>query len=135
MKLSSKSRYGLNAMYHLAKNNDNCTSLTELSRQTNISQPFLEKVLADLRKNGLVNATRGSQGGYVLSRLPKEITVGQILRTFEKDLIVINCSGKSDCTNFNCPSKGIYKVIYERVNNVLDDITLQDMIENKGDIL
>lgn len=134
MKLSSKSRYGLNAMYHLAINND-CLSLTELAKHTNISQPFLEKVLADLKKNGLVNATRGAQGGYVLSNSPENITVGQILRTFEKDLIVVNCLGKSDCTNFNCPSKGIYRVIYERLNNVLDDITLQDMIDNKGDIL
>ena len=135
MKLSSKSRYGLNAMYHLAIENETYVSLTELAKRTNISQPFLEKVLAELKKDGLVNSTRGSQGGYVLSRKPIDITVGQILRTFEKDLIIINCSGKNPCTNFNCPSKGIYKVIYQRLNNVLDEITLQDMIDNKGDIL
>lgn len=135
MKLSSKSRYGLNAMYNLSLRKNSYLSLTELAKLTNVSSAFLEKVMADLKKQNLVGSIRGAQGGYALEKDPKDITVGQILRTFEKDLIVTDCIGTKTCTNFNCPSKGIYKVIYERVNNVLDEITLQDMIENKGELL
>ena len=134
MKLSSKSRYGLNAMYHLACRKGEFLSLTELAKLTSISQSFLEKVMSDLKKQNLIVSTRGAQGGYSLEKDPKSITVGQILRTFEKDLVVANCSGTNTCTNFNCPSKGIYKVIYDKINVVLDEITLQDMIENKGEL-
>jgi Rrf2 family protein len=136
MKLSSKSRYGLNAMYHLALNNpEEYLNLTELSKRTNISQPYLEKVMGMLKQKGLIEANRGVQGGYKLTNEPSNTTIGQILRVFESDLIFADCSRSSGCTNFNCPSKGIYKMIYGKLNKFLDELTLQDMIDNKGDIL
>ena len=136
MKLSSKSRYGLNAMYHLAlEKTGNYISLTELARKTNVTQPYLEKIMAILKQNGLIDANRGVQGGYKLLNTPNNITIGQILRAFENDLVFTDCTRANSCTNLNCPSKGIYKTIYDRFNRVLDELTLQNMVDNKGDIV
>lgn len=136
MKLSSKGRYGLNAMYHLAlSNSSEPVSLTELAKQTNVTQPYLEKVLGLLKKKGLVEASRGVQGGYKLAKEPSNITIGEILRALENDLVFSDCVRSDKCSNLNCPNKGIFKVIYDRLNSVLDELTLQNMIDNKGEVL
>ena len=136
MKLSSKGRYGLNAMYHLALiNSEQYISLTELAKQTNVSQPYLEKVMGILKRKGLIDTIRGVQGGYKLIKKPCETTIGEILRALENDLVFTDCARSGKCNNFNCPNKGIFKVIYDRLNSVLDELTLQDMIDNKGEIL
>lgn len=135
MKLSSKSRYGLNAVYHLAREGSNeYISLTELSKRTNVTQPYLEKIMGILKKKGLIETNRGVQGGYKLINHPQEVTIGQIIRALENDLVFSDCARSGKCNNFNCPNKGIFKVVYDRLNSVLDEITLQDMIENKGEI-
>lgn len=132
MKLSTKSRYGLNAMYYMALNNDNQPmSITELSKITKVSQPYLEKVLATLKKKGLVVSTRGALGGYTLKKQPNEITIGEILRALEKDLIFSDCVNSGKCNNVSCPNKGIFTTLYEKLNNVLDEMTLFDMIKER----
>lgn len=136
MKLSTKSRYGLNAMYHLAiSESTQPLSLTELSKQTNVSQPYLEKVLGILKRKGLLTSVRGVQGGYRLKKEPKDTTIGEVLRALEHDLVFSDCARAGKCNNLNCPNKGIFKVIYDKLNGVLNDITLQDMIDNQGEIL
>ena len=136
MKLSTKSRYGLNAMYHLAiSSNDEPMSIAELSKLTNVSQPYLEKVLGTLKQKGLLVSVRGVQGGYRLVKKPKDTTIGEILRALENNLAFSECARAGKCNNLNCPNKGIFKIIYDKLNCVLDDITLQDMINNEGDLL
>lgn len=133
MKLSTKGRYGLNAMYHLALSGD-IMSLKELSEVTAVPQPYLEKLLGLLKKSGLVVATRGSLGGYKIADDPKNITIGRILRCLENGLVFTDCAKSGKCGNLNCPNQSIFKVVYDRLNVVLDEITLQDMI-NKGENL
>ena len=136
MKLSTKSRYGLNAMYHMAiKSKDEPISIAELSKLTNVSQPYLEKVLGTLKQKGLLNSVRGVQGGYTLIKEPKDTTIGEILRALENNLAFSECARSGKCNNLNCPNKGIFKIIYDKLNGVLDEITLQDMINNEGDLL
>lgn len=136
MKLSTKSRYGLNAMYHLAISNSNePMSLTELAKLTKVSQPYLEKVLGILKRKGFLTSVRGVQGGYKLKKSPKDTTIGEILRALEHDLVFSDCARAGKCNNLNCHNKGIFKVIYDKLNGVLDELTLQDMINNQGEIL
>lgn len=132
MKLSTKSRYGLNALYHLALTNETM-SLKELSNVTLVTQPYLEKVLGMLRRGGFVKTSRGTTGGYVIAKDPKEITIGEVLRVLEKDLVFSDCAKSGKCSNTACPNKNIFKVIYDNLNDVLDSITLHDMINNKGE--
>lgn len=135
MKLSTKGRYGLNAMYHLACSENNLMSLKDLSEATSVPQPYLEKLLGILRKDGLVTTVRGVQGGYKLSDKPENITIGQILRSLENDMVFTDCGKNKNCQNFNCPSQNIYKVVYDKLNMVLDQLTLKDMLKKyKGEI-
>lgn len=131
MKLSTKSRYGLNALYHLAQRGDTMT-LKELSSVTLVPQPYLEKVLGMLRRGGLVKTSRGMSGGYEIAKAPADITIGDALRVLEKDLAFSDCAKSGKCTNKACPNKSIFKLIYDSLNAVLDSLTLQDMIE-KGE--
>ena len=133
MKLSTKSRYGLNAMYHLAVNNsEEPMSLKQLADETKVTQPYLEKVLGILRRRGLIETTRGVNGGYKIAKSPDEITIGEVLRALEKDMVFSDCAKTGACSNKNCPNKGIFKVIYDNLNSVLDGITLKDMIEGEN---
>lgn len=134
MKLSTKGRYVLNAMYHLACSENNLMSLKDLSEATSVPQPYLEKLLGILRKDGLVTTVRGVQGGYKLSDKPENITIGQILRSLENDMVFTDCGKNKNCQNFNCPSQNIYKVVYDKLNMVLDQLTLKDMLKKyKGE--
>ena len=76
MKLSTKGRYGLRVMYYLAIDAGKVISLSELSYMTGVSSPYLEKILGYLKKGNLVSTERGANGGYLLSRPAKEISIG-----------------------------------------------------------
>ena len=74
----------------------------------------------------MISSTRGAQGGYYLSREPEKITVGEVVRTLEDDMEIIECvsgGGKCKC----CPTSGVWKKLYDGINALLDDITLKDV--------
>ncbi len=127
MKLSTKGRYGLKAMYYLAQENS-LLSLKQLSLKAEIPEPYLEKILGILRKEKLIETTRGSLGGYSLSRPADEISIGEILRALEDNLYLAACNG-GKCNSKDCPSKNIFNRIYKEINDVLDKIYLSDMLE------
>ena len=83
-----------------------------------------------LSHRGIVSASRGANGGYYLSRSPKEITIGEIVRALEDDMEIIECvkqDGKCKC----CPSRAVWKKLYDGINGVLDSMTLQQMIDGE----
>ena len=80
MKLSTRGRYGIHAMYELAANyGGSPVSIKALAEKQNIPEAYLEQLIAVLRKDELVVSIRGAQGGYRLARTPEEITVGDVL--------------------------------------------------------
>jgi|LGOV01.1.fsa_nt_gb Rrf2 family protein len=130
MKLSAKSRYGLKAMYYLAENIEDGKplSLRVLAQFSGVSSPYLEKLLGILRRKELIRATRGVNGGYNLTALPKDITVGDVIRALEGDVLKVECV-TGNCKNIDCPNRAIFGELYVEINNVLDKITLQNMLE------
>ena len=85
MKLSTKGRYGLRALIDLALYSENETvSIASISARQNISESYLEQLIAKLRKAGLVTSVRGAGGGYKLAKPASEISVGDILRALEE---------------------------------------------------
>ena len=81
MKISTKGRYALRLMLDLAMHNDEgYISIKTISQRQGISEKYLEQIIKMLSKSGLVESTRGAQGGYKLLKEPKEYTVGEILR-------------------------------------------------------
>lgn len=131
MKLSSKTHYGLMACHILARNYpDNAVSASVLENQISVSGKYLEKIMRMLSVRGIVTATRGANGGYFLAKHPKDITIGEIVRTLEDDMEIIECvkeGGKCKC----CPSSAVWKKLYEGINSLLDSMTLEQMVEGQ----
>lgn len=135
MKLSTKGRYGLKAMFDLALfGGETPVSLTAISERQNISVNYLEQLIAPLRKAGLVKSVRGAQGGYLLAKPASEITVADILFTLEGSLAPTDCVNdqtEDNCTNANyCVTRIIYEKMRDSINDVVKSITLQDMIDD-----
>lgn len=132
MKFSAKARYGLRVVYILALNEGNGEPLSnsKLAGITNVSEPYLEKIMSCLKKANIVQSQIGIFGGYKLSDEPKNITVGSVLKALEGEIFTSECV-HGDCHNKNCPNKDIFGTIYNKVNEVLENMTLQDVIDNK----
>lgn len=145
MKLSTKGRYGLRAMVDLA---DHCekapVSISAISARQDISVSYLEQLLAKLRKAGLVKSVRGAQGGYILTREAKEISVGEILMALEGDLTPVNCSelvqdekgkGEKSCSGSQyCVTKFVWKRINDSIQDTVNNIWLSELVEDSRKI-
>ena len=83
-----------------------------------------------LSARGIVCANRGASGGYYLARAPKDITIGEIVRALEDDMEIVECvksDGKCKC----CPTSGVWKKLHEGINKLLDEMTLEQMINGE----
>ncbi len=93
MKLSTKGRYGLRAFVDIAIYSEKePVSLAEVAKRQDISISYLEQLMTKLKKANLVESVRGASGGYVLTRKPEEISVGDVLRALEGDLSPVECA-------------------------------------------
>ena len=129
MKISTKGRYGLKAMIDLALNsvNDSVT-LKSISERQNISEGYLEQIFASLRKKGLIQGKKGSQGGYILGNSPSDIFVGDILRALEGDLSVVDADESSENIMDQCVNYNVWNKINTSINDIVDSITLEDLV-------
>ena len=133
MRLSTRSRYGIRAMFDIAFfGNGAPVSLKNISRRQEISEPYLEQLFAKLRRAELVCSVRGAQGGYYLARPPEEITVGQVLRTLEGSITPAECVDRPECCGDvqACVSHIVWKRISDGLDKVVDAITIQDMLND-----
>jgi Rrf2 family protein len=135
LKLSTKGRYGLKAMFDLAIHfGDGPVSLTSISERQDISLSYLEQLVATLRKSGLVNSIRGSHGGYVLNSEPNKITVGDVLRVLEGQLAPVSCVKNNEPVHCDksgeCVTRYVWQQIHDSIESVVDSITLQDMVND-----
>ena len=134
MKLSTRGRYGIHAMYDLAVNyGDGPQSIKCIAERQNIPEAYLEQLIAMLRRAKLVISNRGAQGGYRLAREPKEITVGDVLRALEGGLNLVDCLEEEDTCGKSCacPSRIVWMKVRDGLNQVVDGITLQDMMDGQ----
>lgn len=138
MKISTKGRYALRVMIDLATTDTNkYTSIKTISERQHISEKYLEQIISSLHKSGLVKSTRGAQGGYKLSKSPENYTVGMVLRSIEGSLAPVACldDDENQCPRCNdCVTLYVWEKIYEAVNEVVDKITIKDLIEHQNSI-
>ncbi|MFC4804591.1 RrF2 family transcriptional regulator [Filifactor villosus] len=133
MKLSTKGRYGLKAMFDIATiyERQEPISLKQIAEKNHLSEQYLEQIFSVLKKSGLVKSIRGAQGGYMLGRQPSEITVGDIIRVLEGPIAPSMCvlEEETDCIELRtCPTRDVWKQIKDSVDEVIDNITLEDML-------
>lgn len=135
MKISTKGRYALRLMLDLAmQENGNYVSINSVSQRQDISEKYLEQIIKMLSKNGLVESTRGAQGGYRLTKEPKDYTVGEILRVTEGSLAPVSClqDDENKCEHCeDCVTIEIWQNVLDAINEVVDNITLQYLVDKQ----
>ena len=137
MKISTKGRYALRLMLDLALNTGQYITIKSIAARQEISDKYLEQIITQLSRAGFVKSTRGAQGGYRLTKEPKEYTVGSILRLIEGSLAPVACVEEemTDCSRYgNCATAFVYERINNAVNSVVDSITLEDLVERQRKI-
>ena len=135
MILSTRGRYGVRAAFELAlQYGKGPIPLKTIAERQNLSDPYLEQLMAVLRRDGLVSSVRGAQGGYMLSRHPSKISVGDILRSLEGPLAPAECvldDQDKECIKADyCVTRILWEKIRDSINNVIDSISLQDMVDD-----
>ena len=130
--LSKKSKYGLKAMLELAaESGKRPIQASELAERQRLPKKFLEAILLELKRHGLLESKLGRGGGYVLTRKPGDITVGEIIRALEGPLALIPCVSRTayrrcdECVDEQtCGIRLAMKEVRDATAHILDNTTL-----------
>lgn len=128
---SAKLDYALRAVVDLAlQPSDQACQSREIAARQNIRGPYLDQILAILKREGIVRSIRGAGGGYALARRPERITLGAVVRAVVGDHLLLSPSSESpDPTGFSAAY--IVRAFQERaeaqLRQLLDDMTLADL--------
>jgi Rrf2 family protein len=129
MKLSTRGKYGLYAMYYLARHRDDGPQSLQNIASVGIPKQYLEQLLGNLRRAGLVGSVRGAQGGYRIARPPGEITVLDVIDAMEGPLELSDCMADEGVCDrsLECPVRRVWHRLTDSINRELAGITLDDM--------
>ena len=133
MKLTSKGRYAVMAMADLAKTQDpRPVSLNEISLRQGISILYLEQLFLKLKQNRLVHSTRGSHGGYVLSKTPDQIKLSNIISAVNEEVKTLKCNknSKKGCNGklVKCITHSLWDELGEHINLFFEQKSLEDVL-------
>lgn len=139
MRISTKGQNAIKLMLDLATyNSGEPVKVRDIARRQGISEKYLEQIISLLNKASLVKSIRGAHGGYILTSPPEQYTVGQILKAAEGSLSPTDCVGEngSQCENKStCASFLLWKKLDDAINEVLEGITLADMLEWQNELM
>lgn len=135
--ISKKTIYALKALFHLAgMQNTEPVLISELAKTEKIPKKFLEFILLSLRKGGILQSRIGKGGGYYLAMPPSKISIGSVVRVLEGDLSPVPCLSETnyarcdECQDeVTCGIKLVMTDVNRELANVLDGLTLADMVE------
>jgi len=131
MLISTKGRYALRVMVDLAeRNTGEYIPLKEIAKRQEISEKYLESIIAALAKAEYVTGLRGKGGGYKLTRSPEQYTAGGILKITEGSLAPVSCleSGAACCERAGeCKTLSVWTGLFKLINDYLEGITLDEL--------
>jgi Rrf2 family protein len=138
--ISQRAKYAMRALVMLAKAPiGQSLSITEISVEQKIPKKFLEQILLELKRHGLVESRRGKDGGYLMRRAPGDVTYGEVLRLVDGPLALLPCLSKiaykkcEDCSDeASCEVRRVFAEVAVATRAVLDAATLQSSIENSN---
>lgn len=132
MKISTKGRYALRMMLDMALSDaERPVRVKEIAERQEISEKYMEQIMAMLNKAGFVRSVRGPQGGYFLTRKPEEYTVGMVLRLTEGSMAPVDCLEYEDyvCSRKDdCVTLLLWKKLDDAIKGVIDTVTLEDLV-------
>jgi|TARA_B100000795_G_scaffold99015_1_gene72780 Rrf2 family iron-sulfur cluster assembly transcriptional regulator len=135
MKLTSKGRYAVMALADLAKfNSVNPVSLRDISLRQGISLDFLEQIFSKLKKHNIVKSIRGKNGGYILTKVPEEVKLANILNAVDEEVKALQCKkeSKKGCNGkaTKCITHNLWDELQVHINDFFEKKNLKDLITN-----
>ena len=132
LRLSTKGQYGVRAMFEIASScHAGPVTIKEISERQDVSVAYLEQILNQLRKSGIISSVKGPGGGYVLSRPPDDVSIGEILRVLEGPVAITSClDPKEGCMRVDgCVTHLLWKALGENIEAFLNKMTLRDLLK------
>lgn len=137
MKISTKGRYALRMMLDMAQNQKNGpVALKDIAERQNVSKKYLEQIALILSQEGMLQGTRGHQGGYRMLAEPKDCTVYDILECVEGSMHPVACLDHTpnDCERCNgCETLYVWQGLDVVIQDYLKSITLQDVLDKMAE--
>ena len=130
MQLTKKASYGLIAAFELARSEKSApVSAAAIAGRYALPAPFVEKILHQLRRSGLVVSRQGRGGGYALADHPGRVSVRRVLEALDESLDLVGCLGEDDCCDLTdiCPTKSAWGMINRRFHALLEGLSLEDL--------
>jgi len=133
MRLSTKSRYGVRAIFDIAYHSEGLeTQVKDISRRQGISPRYIEQIFQSLKRAGIVSGKRGPAGGYFLRKKPEEITIGEIVRITEGGIDPVLCLNPEDsgqpCNKLSeCVTRIVWNEAGKRLKDYFDSVTINDL--------
>jgi Rrf2 family protein len=142
MKLTYKGDYALKAVLDLALHyGEELVTSHDFAKRIDAPVKFFEQVLTELKRGGIVKSKRGNEGGYLLSKAPSEITVGDVVRIIEGPIEPIACvkENYTGCKEINgCVFRNIWQRVHQATSDIIDHVTFEDLVvqvKNKEQVL
>jgi Rrf2 family iron-sulfur cluster assembly transcriptional regulator len=132
MRLTTKGRYGMRMVLDIAQHEKSGpVTMAETSLRQDISAKYLERLVGELQRAGIVRSLRGREGGHLLALAPEKITVGDVVRVLEGDSAQLACSNnRLSCPrSVHCLTRGIWVAADQAMFEKLDSITVRDILE------
>jgi len=135
VRISTKGRYALRMMIDIAEHgNDGLVTIKDISERQKISVKYLEQIVPNLKRSGLLRSERGSSGGYTLAKEPDQYTAGEILRVIEGRLAPVACleDETNQCSRRKiCKTLDFWEGLYNVIDDYIDSVTLRDFMDSK----
>lgn len=135
--LSKKTQYAFHALTYLAENLDKGPVLiSEISQERKISLKFLENILLELKKAGILGSKKGKGGGYYLIKPPEEVHLARIIRMLDGPIALLPCVSLNyyerceNCTEDTCGLNTVMAEVRDNTLKVLENKTLRDVLRN-----
>ena len=129
LRFTKRADYGLMAIHYIAIHDDlGAVSAKRIAEEFSIPQELMAKILQRLAKERLIVSQNGPKGGYVLTRRPAEISVGEVIRALEGPISIVSCLEDDDCPQMErCSLRRPVKKIQVAITQMLDSMTLAEL--------
>ena len=131
MKISTKGQYAIRLMVDIAKS-DSVVSISNVAKNQEISVKYLEQIVAMLVKAKLLESSRGHLGGYKITKLPKDISIKDILMVTGDTCSLAPCVGGNCARSNKCYAMSVWNDLGELIDDYLSKISLQDLLDKKN---
>jgi Rrf2 family protein len=131
MRISTRGRYSLEALLYLALLPEGGFASTRaIAKETGVPERYLEQLFIPLRGEKIICGIRGPKGGYYIDKPAAEITVGDILRSVEGPMELVECTSAGICSvEKDCQSRHTWSELYQTIHEFIDSVTLADLVE------